>query len=121
MTEITTTTASDDGTAILLRAATAALAVVAALSFVLVGALAPAVLSIVIGGTVAFFVRASRTVVVVLAGLIGLGMALLAGNYLAGSGTPSELGDQVFVYGAGLLGLATVVLAGMTLAGARTK
>ena len=119
--DITTSSATDQGDATLLRAATAVLAVVSALSFVLVGALAPAVLSLAIGGTVAFFVRAGRTAVVVLAGLIGLGMALLAGNYLAGSGTPSELGDQVFVYGAGLLGLATVVLAGMTLAGARAK
>jgi hypothetical protein len=119
--DITTMAAADKGNAVTLRATTAALAVVSGLSFVLVGALAPAVLSIVIGGTVAFFVRASRTVVVVLAGLLGLGIALLAANYLAASGAPGEIGDQVFVYGGGLLGLATVVLAGMTVAGARTK
>jgi hypothetical protein len=119
--DTTVTTITDRGYASLLRASTILLTVVAVASFALVGAIAPAVLSLVVGGTVAAVVRASRPVTVVLAGIVGLAMTLLAGNYLVANSTPSELGDQLFVYAGGLLGLATVVLAGMVLVGSRRQ
>jgi hypothetical protein len=105
----------------LLRLVTGSLTLVTAASLFAVGAFAPAGASVVIGGAVTIALRPGRRVPPVLAGVIGLAMVILSGNYLASAGTPDEWGDQLFVYAGGILAIATVVIAGMTIAGNRKE
>jgi hypothetical protein len=113
-----TEVANPRDTATLLRWAVGALTMVVAASLLAVLAIPAVVVALAVGGVVTFFVRPGRLIAAAAAGLLGLFVVVLAGNYLAaGDLGGAPIADLVFVFGGGALGLITVVLAGATLAG----